>query len=204
MRTGWLRKRLRRKKMPLTKQIERSAEPYTTSADEVPSAEVITLAGFRPQPRTTDAPPLRLPPLPPTLGLSPRSSETLSSSNGADMATDNDLTEAKISAAEARTDTKIVRIEGKIDTAVATLLGEMKAIRDDVRSSDQYNRDSRFFILGSILAAVLALAAIAVAMATYGDALFGRGMNVRDVVQTTIKDTLEHQNQITPPSSNPK
>jgi hypothetical protein len=28
-------------------------------------------------------------------------------------------------------------------------------------------------------------------MATYGDALFGRGMNVRDVVQSVIKEQQE-------------
>jgi hypothetical protein len=120
------------------------------------------------------------------------------------MATEADLRAAEIAAAEARGETKIARLEGKIDTAVATLLGEMRAIRDDVRQADQYQRDSRLFILGAILAGVLSLAALAFAMATYGDAIFGRGMNVRDVIQTTIKDTIEQQKRAapTPPPAN--
>ena len=32
-----------------------------------------------------------------------------------------------------------------------------------------------------------------VGLSTYGDAMFGRGMNVRDVIQTTIKETLAQQ-----------
>ena len=98
------------------------------------------------------------------------------------------MAEAKIAAAEARAETKITRVEGKIDTAVATLIGELHGIRDDVRQADQYSRDSRFFILGAIVAGTLALGALVIGMATYGDALFGRGMNVRDVIQNTIKD----------------
>jgi hypothetical protein len=104
------------------------------------------------------------------------------------MPTEGELRAAEIAAAEARTDTKVARIEGKIDTAVATLIGEIRAIRDDVRQADQYARDSRLFILGAIVAATLALGALVVSMATYGDALFGRGMNVRDLIQSTIRD----------------
>lgn len=112
------------------------------------------------------------------------------------MATDDELMDAKLRTVSAETDTKIARLEGKIDTAVATLIGEMRAIRDDVKQADQYNRDSRLFILGAILAAVLALGGMAIGMATYGDALFGRGMNVRDVIQSTIKDyDLQRQQQ---------
>lgn len=119
------------------------------------------------------------------------------------MATEGDLTTEKIAASEARSDTKVVRLEGKIDTAVATLLGEMRAIRDDVRQADQYNRDSRLVILGAIIASVLALGGLAVGLATYGDALFGRGMNVRDVIQTTIKDFQDTQKKTGPTQAPP-
>lgn len=111
-----------------------------------------------------------------------------STSRGMSMATESELRAAEISAAEARGETKIARLEGKIDTAVATLLGEMHAIRDDVRQSDQYQRDTRWVLLVSVVTVGLALGGLAVGLVTYGDALFGRGMNVRDVIQSTIKD----------------
>jgi hypothetical protein len=95
---------------------------------------------------------------------------------------------AQIAAAEARSATSLARVEGKIETAVASILGELKATRDDVRQADQYNRDSRLVILGAIVASVLALAGLVVSLATYGDAVFSRGMSVRDVIQSTIKD----------------
>jgi len=107
------------------------------------------------------------------------------------MAAADDLANAKIEAAEARGDTKIARLAGKIDTATATLLGEMRAIRDDVRKSDDYNRDTRWVLFVTIVTAAVGIGALAIGLATYGDALFGRGMNVRDVIQTTIRETME-------------
>src|SRR4051794_21271591 len=64
--------------------------------------------------------------------------------HGDAMATEGDVRAAEIAASDARTDTKVAKLEGKIDTAVATLLGEIRAVRDDVRQSDQYNRDTRW------------------------------------------------------------
>lgn len=107
------------------------------------------------------------------------------------MAANDELVNAKISASEARGETKIARLEGKIDTAVATIIGELHGIRDDVRKSDDYNRDTRWVLFVSIVTAAFALGGLAVGLATYGDALFGRGMNVRDVVQTAVKETVE-------------
>lgn len=120
--------------------------------------------------------------------------------HGVDMAppNDNDLVDAKIAASEARSETKLARLEGKIDTAVATLLGELHGLRDDVRQTDQYSRGTRSVIFVTIVTATIALGGLIVAMATYGDALFGRGMNVRDVIQSTVKDTIENLNKTSP------
>lgn len=107
------------------------------------------------------------------------------------MANEGELTSQKIAAAEARGDTKIVRLEGKLEVISATILGEIRGIRDDVRQSDQYNRDTRWIMLATVITGVFALGALVVALVTYGDAVFGRGMNVRDVIQATIKETLE-------------
>jgi hypothetical protein len=41
----------------------------------------------------------------------------------------------------------------------------------------------------------VALAGLIVAMASYGDAMFVRGVDIRDVVQSTIKETLAQQSQ---------
>jgi hypothetical protein len=114
----------------------------------------------------------------------------------------NDFTreeiDAKIQKSVAETETKIVRVEGKIDTLGTSLAGKIDALASDVRNlaidvdkSESYNRESRLIIVSTIAAAVIAFGALIIGMATYGDALFGRGMNVRDVIQTTIKETME-------------
>jgi hypothetical protein len=135
------------------------------------------------------------------------------------MPSSEELTDAKIEAAEARTDTKITRLEGKIDVLATTIVGKIDSLKDDisklkgdVSKSDQFNHDTRLALVSDnhqtrlvIFGLAFTLAVLAIAVATYGDALFGRGMNVREVVQTVIKEQQEIQKRDTtqPPSSLP-
>jgi hypothetical protein len=120
----------------------------------------------------------------------------------ATMTNSNDLTDAKIEAAEARTDTKVAHLEGAINTALATIVGKIDALSEKV--SDQ--RRDRNLIIGTIVLAALALGGLVWGAATYGDAIFSRGMNVRDVVQAVVKEQQqfqEHQSQL-PGQNKPK
>ena len=101
--------------------------------------------------------------------------------------------DAKIAAAEARGKTDAVRFEGKLETLEATLTGKMDAIQTSIREGNAYNRTSRLVIISVVFASVFALAAIILAMATYGDALFGRGMNVRDMVQAVVREQQQQR-----------
>jgi hypothetical protein len=97
--------------------------------------------------------------------------------------------DAKIAASEARGAIDIVRLEGKLEAFAATLSGKMDALQTSIQNAAAYNRDTRSLIIAS----AFALAALIVGMATYGDALFGRGMNVRDVVQAVVHEQQESQ-----------
>jgi hypothetical protein len=124
--------------------------------------------------------------------------------------------DAKIAAAEARGKIDIARFEGKLETLTATLVGKIEILQtslfskvEDVQKSiveaDRYNRNTRLFILGTIITSALALLALLgtliVGMASYGDALFSRGMNVRDVVQEVVQE-VQKRSPVTPvPSS---
>jgi hypothetical protein len=109
------------------------------------------------------------------------------------MVTQDEFTEAKLSAVEARTDTKIVRLEGKLETLSATIISRFDQLSEKLSADQDYNRNTRWFIIGSALTSFFALAGLLVAMMTYGDALFGRGMNVRDVIQTTVEQTRKSE-----------
>jgi hypothetical protein len=98
---------------------------------------------------------------------------------------------SEIALAEARTDTRIVKLEGVINTALATITGKIDAL--SVQVADQ--RRDKNFIIGTIVLATLALGGLFWGAVTYGDAIFGRGMNVRDVVQTVIKEQQAQQPQ---------
>lgn len=97
--------------------------------------------------------------------------------------------DAKIAASEARGAIDIVRLEGKLEAFAATLSGKMDALQTSIQNAAAYNRDTRSLIIAS----AFALAALIVGMATYGDALFGRGMNVRDMVQAVVHEQQESQ-----------
>ena len=73
----------------------------------------------------------------------------------------------------------------------ATLSGKIDAVSEKISADHEYNRSTRWVIVGL----AFALAALMVTMATYGDALFGRGMDVQNVIQSTIKETLAQQSQ---------
>jgi hypothetical protein len=104
---------------------------------------------------------------------------------------------AEIGAAEARTDTKIERLGGKIDVLATTVVGKIESLKDDVFKSDQYNHGTRSALISTFVVGVLALAGLLVAVVTYGDTIFGRGMVVRDVVQTVFKEQQEIQKRDT-------
>jgi hypothetical protein len=129
--------------------------------------------------------------------------------------------DAKIAASEARSKTDIALFEGKLETLAATLTGKMEtlqtsltgkmetiqasltgrldALQTSISDADKYNRDSRLFVLGAFITSALALGLLIAAMAAYGDALFGRDMNVRDVVQAVIKEQQEVQKRDSTP-----
>ena len=122
--------------------------------------------------------------------------------------------DAKIDALDAKTQTKIARLEGKIDTAVekisgqinmlqAVLSGQNTALQTSINEADKYNRDTRWIFVGLVVTCMLALAALIVGMATYGDALFGRGMNVRDVVLSISKELAQQQKGAPAPVASP-
>jgi hypothetical protein len=107
------------------------------------------------------------------------------------MPLSDDLADVKLKLVAAEADVKLARFEGKLDTLGATMIAKMDALQNDQHRSDTYNRDTRLITIATIVASALALAALMWIMATYGDAMFGRGMNVRDLATTIAKEQIE-------------
>ncbi len=105
--------------------------------------------------------------------------------------TDAEL-DAKLAAAEARTETRIARMEGKFDTFAASINARLDSLAREIsegrRDAKQDTRDARQATFTTIVASAFAVAGLIVAMAIYGDALFGRGMDVHKVVQDTVQE----------------
>ncbi len=127
--------------------------------------------------------------------------------SGADMAEPTrEEIKAEIAASEARADTKIAMIEGKLDTLLTAINGKFELLdthigslnssfdsqignlRKDVDRARDETKDSRLVLIAVIIGSALALGGLLVALATYGDAMFGRGMNVRDVIHATVQE----------------
>jgi hypothetical protein len=94
---------------------------------------------------------------------------------GGKMASQDDLVDSKIAAAEARTDTKIVRLEGKVDL----VLSKFDALRDEIRSLR-----ANQWVIG------FGLAVLIVAVAALFPVFFSIGTQVRDLVHSEIQSQL--------------
>ncbi|MBB2963764.1 hypothetical protein [Methylobacterium sp. R2-1] len=123
------------------------------------------------------------------------------------MATDREYTDLKLEAAEARGEARFIELNGKLDriidslsataNSLSTAREEARALRDEVR---QDYRSTRTTIIVTVFSTAIALAALLMAIVTYGDAIFGRGMSVRDVVSSVVKEQAEKNS---PPKSSP-
>jgi hypothetical protein len=88
--------------------------------------------------------------------------------------------DAKIAAAEARTDTKIMRLEGKVDLVLSNLsnmTSKFDALRDDNRAVR-----ANQWVIG------LGLAVLIVAVAALFPVFFSIGTQVRDLIHSEVKD----------------
>jgi uncharacterized membrane protein YidH (DUF202 family) len=96
------------------------------------------------------------------------------------------LGEVKLIAADMRTDMANIR------TDIADQRGETKAVSAQVASVQTSTSGLRSTVvttgISSVIALLLGLGALILGVATYGDAIFGRGMSVRDVVTATSKE----------------
>jgi hypothetical protein len=113
------------------------------------------------------------------------------------MPSSDELTDKKIELAEAHTDTKIGSLGAKIDVLAATIVVKIDSLSEKIDKSDQYNRDTRWWIISIFVVGIFSLAALIVALTSFADARFGLGMNVRDVVQTVVKEQQEIQKRDT-------
>jgi hypothetical protein len=91
------------------------------------------------------------------------------------MTSQDDLVDAKVAAAEARTDTKVVRLEGKVDL----VLSKLDELRDDNRSVR-----ANQWVIG------FGLAVLIVAVAALLPVFFSMGTQVRDLVHSEIQSQL--------------
>jgi hypothetical protein len=111
----------------------------------------------------------------------------------------DELIDAKIAAAEARTETKIARVEGKIDLmgadlsakigAVLAVVSETKAqLAADKSERTAHLNNNRNAIVTTVFGVGVGIVALLIAVMTYGDSIFSRGMSVREIVKALASE----------------
>jgi hypothetical protein len=116
------------------------------------------------------------------LSSGPQTHEHYKAYEGRKMASQDELVDAKIAAAEARTDTKIVRLEGKMDLVIESL-----------RSSRAEARDNRRAVIANqwvIFGSIVAILAILVTVATVAPAIFDMGFRLRETITKEVQDRI--------------
>jgi hypothetical protein len=94
---------------------------------------------------------------------------------GGKMASQDDLMDAKIAAAEARTDTKIVRLEGKLDLVISKLDGV---------------KEGQCSVIANIWVVFAALAAIIIGSIAAAPVIFDLGMRLRETITKEIQERV--------------
>ena len=92
-----------------------------------------------------------------------------------EMASQDDLVDAKIAAVEARTDTKIVRLEGKLDLVLSKI--------GDVREGQRW-------VVANIWVVFAALAAIIIGSIAAAPAIFDLDVRVRETITKEIQERM--------------
>ena len=95
-----------------------------------------------------------------------------------------ELMDAKIAAAEARTDAKLAGFQGNFNVLSLKLDGIAASIKDQ-KTEATGNRNA---LMTTILTVGFALAGLLIAVVSYGDAIFSRGMSMRDLVHSTVEE----------------
>lgn len=127
------------------------------------------------------------------------------------------LVDAKIAAAEARTDAKFATMQGDVRTGFAELAGKMDLIlaridgsnretaslREEIKETKaavrSENNSTRITMIVTAFGSVLAILGILAAMLAFGGDQLGRGVDWRDKVQSTVDQAI--QQRTTPPSA---
>jgi hypothetical protein len=124
---------------------------------------------------------------------------------GATMASQDELVDAKLAAAEARTDTKIAKLEGKLDLVLETV----RSFRSDVLESGNVTRtearDNRRAVIANqwvIFGAFSVILGIVVAAAPV---VFDLGSKWRETLTTEVREQLQRiqSSQPAPPTPTP-
>lgn len=109
----------------------------------------------------------------------------------------DELTDAKIAAAEARTDTKFAKLDGKVDllleriaslsASTAALQASSTAIQTEVRSE---NRSTRTTIVVTAIATVISLFFGIVTLLAWGGDEFGRGIEIQSLLRSLAREEV--------------
>jgi hypothetical protein len=97
--------------------------------------------------------------------------------------------DAKLAAAEARTDTKIARIEGKLDL----VLEKLTNVGEQIRTTDAHGREDNRSTRANIWVVGVSLGILIAAIAALFPVFFGLGTQIKDMIDhaidTHIQDT---------------
>jgi hypothetical protein len=165
--------------MPVAERSDRP--PSFTVFSPGPSAEIIQLYHRN---RLDEHITFATPPLTPAVDLDEKvagvaDTETDSNSQSMSMATEAELTDAKIAASEARGDTKIARMEGKLDLVL-----------EAVRTSREEARDNRRAVIANGWVIFGALVVVLGIMVTVAPVVFDMGFKWRETISREVQERM--------------
>jgi len=116
-----------------------------------------------------------------------------------------DEIDAKIAAAEARTETKLTGLESKIDALTITLKAAIDAnnasvtsalsatnikldnLKDNIGKADDYNHQSRWIIISTVIGSAIAILAISISVISLFPPVLTIGTQIKDLVDHSVE-----------------
>lgn len=99
--------------------------------------------------------------------------------------------DARVAAAEARTDTKFAQVLARIETLGAELRGDTKAVNSKLDGVVAYTAGTKSTILATAIGSVIAITALILGVLAYGGDRFGAGADISGIIDEAATRAVE-------------
>lgn len=131
-----------------------------------------------------------------TGGIPPRKDDSLSGEHisqselAARIAATEARTDAKLADMLRHSDAKFAEMMGKLETSTAVTAERFNAMQSELHNVTRATQSAKNTFIVTAIGSVLAIAALIVALLSFGGQMFSSGMSAKDIISKTVSETV--------------